>query len=108
MPQPIDMQTELGRTIMADRIQDAMSRANLAALQRAQLDEEEDRIAKESEVHEAPETQSEHVDEELKRKTPYVGRRRRGRKGEEDDETGSESARRRNSDGEDHILDVKV
>ncbi len=108
MPQPIDMQTELGRAMMAARIQDAMGRANLAAQQRAQLDEEQTRIAGESQVAETPETQSEHVDGEAKRKNPFVRRRQR-RGGKDSSSPGADSQQKgARGEGDNHVLDVRV
>ena len=77
MPQPIDMQTELGRMAMTERMQHAAARASLAVAQRAQVEEDETRRLRETQVNETPETQSEHVDEDGRRKNPFVRRRRR-------------------------------
>lgn len=78
MPQPVDMQTELGRAIMADRIQQANDRAALVSAMRARVEEDDERGVAETQVAETAETQSEHVDGEGKRKNPFVGRRRKG------------------------------
>jgi len=79
MPQPIDMQTELGRLLVAERMQDAASRASLVALQRAQAEEESRRRIEETHVNETPETQSEHVDGDGRGKKDGESRRRRVR-----------------------------
>lgn len=83
MPQPIDMQTELARATMADRIQQVTDRASLAAAMRAKLDGEQHQALGETQVDDTPESQSEHVDPDLKRKNPYGrrGSRRRSRDG---------------------------
>ena len=77
MPQPIDMQTELGRATMADRVQQAVDRASLAAAMRARQEQAEDQVLAETHVEQTPESQSDHVDTEQKRRNPFVGRRRR-------------------------------
>ena len=60
MPQPIDMQTELARTIMADRIQQVAERSAMAAaLRNRQLGEDQEALA-ETQVDDTPESQSEH------------------------------------------------
>jgi hypothetical protein len=77
MPQPVDLQTELARTHAADRIQDIAGRASLAAQQRADVAAEEKRLKIETQVNETPETETEHVDPEQKRRNPYAKRRKK-------------------------------
>lgn len=87
MPQPIDFQTEVARTTAADRIQQVAERSALVQAQRAA--DEAGRLQSEAEqsVHQSPEAQSEHVDEEARRRTPYGrGRRRDGAAGEHEEE----------------------
>ncbi len=106
MPQPIDMQTELGRALLADRIQQTVDRAALAASMRARLEGEDDQVLSETQVDESPESQSEHVDPELKRRNPYV-RRRHNRESEGNDEQRDRRiVRPTGSDG--HNFDVSV
>ena len=81
MPQPIDFQTEVARTLAADRIQEIAGRASLAAQQRAGTAAEEDRVRIETQVKETPETQTDHVDPETKRRNPFAGRRKRRERG---------------------------
>ena len=109
MPQPIDMQTELGRSMMAERIQDAATRGALAAHQRDQLKEKQDQALRETQVSETPETQSEHVDQDGRRKNPFVKRRsrRKDRKGSSG-QSGKSATNPRAADADDHQLDVTI
>ena len=68
MPQPIDMQTEVGRLTAAERIQQVADRVSLAAQQRAAAELEEERITDETRVKESPEAQGNRVDPEEKRR----------------------------------------
>lgn len=83
MPQPIDFQTEVARTNAADRIQHMAERANLAQQQRASEEAQRLQTAAEQNVQQTPEAQSEHVDEETKRRAPYG--KGRGRAGDGDE-----------------------
>ena len=103
MPQPIDFQTEVGRMVAAERIQSAVDRAALAAQQRSASEAQREQVETETSVHETPETQSEHVDEQLRRRNPY-GRRRR--KDAKDDDQGSSHKKPKGEEG--HQLDVTV
>ena len=114
MPQPIDMQTELGRAIMAERIQELSGRVSLAALQRSANETDEARVLAETQVDETKESQGKGVDAESRRKVPYVTRRRKRRKKRTDED---ERARMFYSDKEessvadspeDHQFDVTV
>jgi len=80
MPQPIDMQTEIARVTMADRIQDATSRAALAAQQRAVTEEEGRQVQAETTVEETPENQSKHIDKDGRRKAPFARKRSKSKK----------------------------
>ena len=109
MPQPIDMQTELGRSMMAERIQDAATRGALAAHQRDQLKEKQDQALRETQVSETPETQSEHVDQDGRRKNPFVKRRsrRKDRKGSSG-QSGKSAPNPHAAADDDHQLDVSI
>lgn len=110
MTQPIDMQSELGRATMVERVLDATTRAAVAAAQREMMEKKEEDGLKETQVLETPEAQSEHVDEDGKRKNPYAGRRGRRDATEEPDahvEGEKQSTKVRDSEG-DHTLDVSV
>ena len=110
MPQPIDMQTELGRSMMAERIQDAATRGALAAHQRDQLKEKQDQALRETQVSETPETQSEHVDQDGRRKNPFVKRRsrRKDQKGPSGPSARSTRTGRAASVDDAHRLDVSI
>ncbi len=68
MPQPIDMQSELTRVSMAEKMQDAATRSSLAALQRAQLESEENDRLKSTSVNESEETQDSPIRQEERKK----------------------------------------
>lgn len=61
MPQPIDMQSEITRVSMAERMQDAATRSSLAALQRAQLEAEAAERTKTTLVNESDEVENPHI-----------------------------------------------
>lgn len=108
MTQPIDMQSELGRATMVERVLDATTRAAVAAAQREMLEKKEEDRLKETQVLETSEAQSEHVDEDGKRKNPYVGRRRR-RDGAAESQTDAEGRKQPVvASDDDHTLDVSV
>jgi hypothetical protein len=69
---------------MAERFQDAATRASMAGLQRAQGETEEKDRVQETNVTETPEAQSDHVDEEAKRRNPYLGKRKKKSKSPEE------------------------
>ena len=106
MPQPVDMQTEIARATLAERIQDSLGRSNLAALQRAQLESDEARMGKESQVNETQETQNGKVDADGEQKNPPSKRRKR--KSRDSTEKSARSQARRSNDDEDHLLDVRI
>lgn len=76
MPQPIDPFTELGRLTAAERIQQIAERASLAAQMRASDSAAQQLVAAETQVHGMLQKGDE-VNEELRRKNPYLGRRKR-------------------------------
>lgn len=85
MPQPIDPHTEIGRATAAERIQQIADRTSLAAQARMAAESSESRVLSESQVRQAMQ-KNEEVERELRRRTPYVGRRKKGkgdRQGEE-------------------------
>jgi len=105
MPQPVDLQTELGRATAAERIQDVADRASLAAVQRQASDVEEDRVGVETQVQQTHESESERVNADGRRRNPFVGRRRRGKKGAE---KGKDETKPHAPDADEHHLDVTV
>lgn len=82
MPQPIDPMTEMGRATAAERIQQIADRASLVAQARMAADTEGARVAAESQVRQAMQ-KSEEVEQELRRRTPFAGRRKKRNSGGE-------------------------
>ncbi len=76
MPTPIDPNTEILRVNLAERIQQIADRASLLGQVRQSVNEEERRIVDETQVKQT-EQKSEQVETELKRRQPFMGRRRR-------------------------------
>lgn len=76
MPTPIDPNTEILRVNMAERIQQIADRASLLGQVRQSINEEEKRVIEETQVKQT-EQKSEQVDTELKRRQPFLGRRKR-------------------------------
>jgi hypothetical protein len=105
MPQPIDMQTELARTTLANRIQQVTERATHLAAIRAVAANDEEQILGETQVDESPDAQSEHVDPETKRRNPFVRTRHAKRDSGESHES---KPRDRRADSGDHHFDVSV
>lgn len=91
MPQPVDFQTEVARQTMVDKILQVADRASLAAQQRLVSEVEQERVQQETQVQQTPQAQSEQIDAEARRRTPYVRRRRRRKKdkGTSDGEEGT-------------------
>ena len=76
MPQPIDLQTELGRLMAVERVQQVADRVSLVAQQRVAADEQQQRVGLETQVQQTHE-KSEEIEPEMRRKNPYMGRRKR-------------------------------
>ncbi len=76
MPMPIDPNTEIMRVTIAERIQQISDRASLLGQIRQSMSEEQHRVVAETQVKETQQ-KSEQVETELKRKNPFVGRRRK-------------------------------
>lgn len=107
MPQPIDMQTELSRSLIAERIQDAAVRSSMIAQQRVQAEQKKTQALKETQVDETPEAQSEHIDEDGRRKNPYVSRRPK-RKPKGNASVTSRAREHASSEDDDRNLDVSI
>ena len=105
MPQPVEFPGDVSRTLAAERVQTAMERGVLAGQQRAAQEQDENQLINENTVHDTPEAQSEEVDEELKRRTPYDERRRKKKAKAEEDEKKRPPAK---APGEGNSLDVRV
>jgi hypothetical protein len=78
MPQPIDPNTELARMTAAERIQQIADRASLAAQARNSSDAAARQIEIESQVQQMNQ-KSEEVEDEMRRRQPYMGRRKKKR-----------------------------
>ncbi len=110
MPTPIDPNTEVLRVNLAERIQQIADRASLLGQVRQSINEEEKRVFEETQVKQA-EQKSEQVDTELKRRQPFMGRRRKRAESEGTVQQGEEFIEVENedqqSDGKGH-LDIKI
>ena len=82
MPQPVDLQTELARTSAVERIQQVADRVSLAGQQRTAAEAQRDRLIHEQQVQQPPETGNRSIEPDGRRGNPYVGRRRRRKKGD--------------------------
>lgn len=91
---------------MAERIQDAAVRSSLVAQQREQAEQKKTQALRETQVDKTSEAQSEHIDEDGRRKNPYLTRRRRGSKGKVS--VTSRAAERAPFEDADHNLDVSI
>ncbi len=113
MPQPVDPNTEIMRITAAERIQQIADRASLAAQARHAAEAAEQRVDVESQVRQTAQ-KSEQVDEQLRRRNPFMGRRRRKRPPEStearDSKPGEHAEGETESDGppEHHRLDISI
>jgi hypothetical protein len=82
MPQPVDLQTELARTSAVERIQQVADRLSLAGQQRSAVEAQRERLEQEQQVQQPPETGNRPIEPDGRRRNPYVGRRRRRKKGD--------------------------
>jgi len=106
MPQPIDINTELGRLTAAERIQQVADRASLAAQQRVHSDILEQETQNETVVQQTEEgAEKQPVDAEAGGQNPAAGRQRKQGKGSED--ARSEQAPKARDD-EEHRFDVTI
>ncbi len=108
MPQPIDMQTELGRTMVAERIQDASARAALLAQQRAQVEEDKVRVAQQTQVGKAEQTDNREVGEQDEQGDAHERGRRRRPAEQAAAEDAPPVARKAIEPGEHHGFDVSI
>ena len=77
MPQPVDLQTEMGRVAAAERIQQIADRLSLAAQQRTAESIDEERLREETQVQQSHESEQREIERDGRRRNPYAGRRRR-------------------------------
>ncbi len=112
MPQPIDPHTELGRMTAAERIQQIADRASLAAQSRVAEGAADQREAAESQVQQAFQ-KSEEVERELRRRTPFVGRKKKRKDHPEESDAqhtfySADEHAEVAEDPDDHDLDVTI
>jgi hypothetical protein len=107
MPQPIDFQTELVRTTTAERAQQVADRLSLVATQRSAQELDAERVAVETEVQETHD-KPEEINRDLKRRNPYVGRRRRGTKAPENEEPEAPRSEGAAPGVDPHRLDITI
>lgn len=116
MPQPIDPSSELARVTAAERVQQLADRASLAAQARGAANAAQQALDMETQVSRTDQ-KSAQVDDELRRRNPYVGRRRAKDSGEEDELEDEEAPsaqyeaverHQRAENGEEHRLDVII
>jgi len=113
MPQPIDMLSEISRTTMAARVQEASTRANMAALHNAQEQVEAEHRAKETKVGETTESENPEVDAKGRRKNPFVKRKNKKRSPADSDDPShvfytAGEAKQVVDDPDEHDLDIRV
>ena len=109
MPQPIDMQTELGRTMAAERIQDASARLALLSQQRAQAEEDKVRVAQQTQVGQAEQADNREVREkEEQDDTQERGRKRKPAAAQVPAEKSVGAPRKAIEPGEQHGFDESV
>lgn len=109
MPQPIDPMTELARITAAERIQQIADRASLAAQQRTHNAQLQQTLEADTQVRQT-EQKSEHVDSELRRRNPFMGRRRHQDGSESQEESGEAETEKKQPPvaGEEHSFDISV
>jgi hypothetical protein len=112
MPQPIDPYTELGRVTAAERIQQVADRASLAAQSRTSEGAANQREAAESQVQQAFQ-KSEEVDRELRRRNPFMGKRKKRKENPEESDAqhtfySADEHTEVAEDPDEHDLDVTI
>ncbi len=109
MPQPIDMQTELARTLVAERIQDASARAALLAQQRAQVEEERVRATQQTQVSESKQADNREVRDKEEHGEPQErGRKRNSAAPQPAPDAAPAAPRKALEPGAEHGFDVSV
>ncbi len=114
MPQPIDPQTEIGRATVVGRIQQIADRTSLAAQARVAEDSAAIQRNAETLVRQAALKENE-VNRELRRRNPFVGRRKKreqgSNKGEDQKARHFYNASEKDvlaDDPQDHDFDVEI
>ena len=77
MPQPVDFPMEVARMTAAQRVQELADRSAMATQQRLAHDQQETRLAAETQVQETPQAENPAVDGDGRRQNPFAGRRHR-------------------------------
>lgn len=112
MPQPIDMQSEISRVTMAERIQDAATRGQLAAQQRAALESEERDHLRDTQVNESDETRDTELDPDGNKRDQAEKRRNKRKKpvGDEKSHTvyTANETKEILDDPDEHRLDITI
>ncbi len=114
MAQPIDIQTELGRATLVERVADIQGRLAIAAQQRAHSDAVEMRTVAETLVRQARHAENSEIEPDGRRRNPFVGRRKKKTaKAAAGTETAStfytaEETREVAADPEVHKLDISI
>jgi len=72
MPQPVDLQTEMGRVAAAERIQQIADRLSLAAQHRTAKAMQEELVLEETQVHQPNETENRALEKDGRRKNPFA------------------------------------
>ena len=114
MPQPIDMQSELTRVSMAEKMQDAATRSSLAALARAQLEADADERIKSTLVNESDEAKESQIRSEERAKKDEQKRKKRKKKPKTESDIAahvmytSHEQKEVVTDPDDHNLDLMI
>ncbi len=111
MPQPIDFNTEIAKISAAERAQEVMARASLAAQQRQTIAEQQTQIQTETQVIQTAQTENLAVEPEPKRRNPFVGKRRRKQTDEEPQNAEQQNKERESppvAETEHHQLDITI
>ncbi len=115
MPQPIDPNTELMRVTAVERIQQIMDRASLAGQAHQRALAEEEQVAMETYVQHLNQKGKE-VDDERRRRTPYLGKRKHKSQKDGRDDLSDEAhvfytaseGKEIAEDPNDHELDIEI
>lgn len=112
MPQPIDMQSEITRVTMAERMQDVASRSSLAAQQHAATESKEIDQARETQVNETEKAEHSKIDADGRNKNSGAkkrGKRKKGANAEQSHTVYTASEEKEVlQDPEDHDLDITI
>ena len=109
MPQPVDLQTEMGRVAAAERIQQVADRLSLAAQQRVAESAEEERILEETQVRQSNESEHREIERDGRRRNPFAGRRKHAKHQDTEDAATYNAAEKKEAPDDDgRHFDVTV